>query len=204
MNWRRHPCLMRRKACTGRLEQQDPRDACFSIPFLAHKRLHQLVFGHELARGTHHTLLHPQFSFRQRRGGRYANSGSSLCASNTIIHPDTPGAASTTVGSGLSTSSMIMVATSVRAADTSVRPESGLLPAPRTSGNLHCGQIYLAKKPGARRKTWIFLPRDSTCAAEAPKAPPTLDTPGELRSSPLFAFTHPTAQTRLPELAKAL
>ena len=36
--------------------------------------------------------------------------------------------------------SMIMVATSVRAGDTSVRPESGSVPAPRTSGNLHCGQ----------------------------------------------------------------
>ncbi len=162
-----------------------------------------MVFGHELARGTHHTLLHPQFSFRRRRGGLYANSGSSLCASNTIIHPDTPGAGSTTVGSGLSTSPVIMVATSVRAGDTSVRPESGSVPAPRTSGNLHCGQIYLAKKPGARRKTWIFLPRDSTCAAEAPKAPPTLDTPGKLGSSPLFGcFARPAAQTRLPELAK--
>lgn len=80
-----------------------------------------------------------------------------------------------------------------------------MLSAPHASVNLHCGKICLAKKAGARRTTLVFLPRGSAYAAEAPEAPPTLNTPAKLGSSPLFAsFTHPAAHTRLSELPKTL
>ena len=177
---------------------------CFSLAFFPTRGSTKVVISHKLARGVNHTPASPAVLASSAKK-TIAELRSCLCAHRTRpLTPIRPRLLST-VGSGLFTTPAIVQAMNVRAAETTVRPQSRFLSSPHASGHLHCEKICLAKKAGARRMTLMFLPRRSTYAPEAPEAPPTLNTLAKLGSSPLFAsFAHPAAHTRLSELPKTL